>query len=262
MRSSTLLTGILLLALGGCATQRPQAVNAPRHPVMEAVHAKEPIQLDGKLDEAVWKRARAYPLQLAETGSKLDLLHNPHLAAGNPEPLEGGTVRLAWDEKYLYVGVQFEDSDVVAEATQDQVHQYQMGDTAELFLKPMNQTWLWEMYATPAGHKTAFFFPGAGQAFLPSDMNYHTRLKVAGHVEGSLNQWRDRDEGWSAEYAVPLDELKEVGQALTPDTPWLILVSRYNYSRYLLHRELSSAPRQPYPAFKLTDYYAELKLVR
>ncbi len=257
-----LLTGLLLLAMTGCATSRPGAPNSPQHPVMEAAHAKDPIKLDGKLDEAVWKRARPYPLQLAQSGSELDRLHSPRLAAGDPRPLEGGTVRLAWDDRYLYVGVQFTDSDVVAEANSDQHHQYNFGDTAELFLKPENQTWLWEMYATPAGHKTTFFYPGAGQAFLPSAANYHSRLKVAAHVNGSLNQWRDRDEGWSAEYAVPLEELKEVGQPLTPDTPWLILISRYNYSRYLPAKELSSTPRQPYPAYKLVDYYARLKLVK
>jgi hypothetical protein len=263
MRSfQTALAALRFLALAGCASQKPAAIGPGVHPIMKAAYTRDPITLDGKLDEDVWQRATAYPLQLPAGSSDLDKLYDPRVAAGESKPWDGGEVRLAWDDKYLYVAVKFEDSDVVAEGTEDQLHQYRMGDTAELFLKPADQTWMWEMYATPAGHKTAFFYPGPGRSFLPSVENYHSRLKVAAHVDGSLNQWHDRDNGWSAEFAVPLDELRDVGEPLAPGKPWLILVARYNYSRYLGHLELSSAPRLPWAAFMLYEYYGKLELVK
>jgi hypothetical protein len=260
MNYKALLALMCLLALSGCDRQPPAAAAPSSRPTMTALHARHPIVLDGRLNDPIWERAPSYPLQLARDYSRVKKLYDPRLITGQPGPFAPGRAQLAWDEKYLYVAVQFTDADVVAEGTKDQLHQYKLGDTAELFLKPADQTCIWEMYATPAGHKTAFFHPGAGRIFLPSAADCPIDLEVAAHVNGTLNQWHDRDKGWSAEFAVPRDQLTAAGAALEEGTPWLILVSRYNYSRYLLHSELSSAPRLPHASFTLCAYYAWLKL--
>ena len=227
-----ILIGVFLN--GGC--QSPKKLSEPAMPLrtLSAAHTPVPVVIDGKLDDPVWKRARVYPLYLAK-----DL-------AGNGKALqECGQVQLAWDDHFFYIGVKFYDSDIVAEGKKDQLHQYTMGDLCELFLKPADSTWYWELYATPAGKKTSFFFPGRGRLGLPSMEDYTCGLKVAAQVCGTLNHWQDRDSYWTAEMAMPVKDLTALGNKFGPGNDWRILVARYNYSRYLTTQgtELSMTPQ-------------------
>ena len=67
----------------------------------EIVHAKEPPTIDGKLDEAVWR------------GAKQILVDRPHGRAGLVAGESPMIVRLAWDDRYLYVGYEVRDTDLV-----------------------------------------------------------------------------------------------------------------------------------------------------
>lgn len=219
-------------------------------PVMKAVFAAHPVKIDGILDDAVWKKAPAYPLQLDLAAQKAG--HTLH---------EDGEVRLAWDAKHLYVAARFTDSDIVAEGKEDQLHHYSMGDLLEVFLKPEDETWYWELYATPAGKKTSFFFPGRGRLGLPSCFKYSCGLTVAAHCDGTLNRWEDRDREWTAEMAMPIEDLTSRGETFAPGARWRVLASRYNYSRYLPNKELSMAPALPQTNYHLTENYAILEIM-
>ena len=140
-------------------------------------------------------------------------------------------MRLAWDKEYFYLAIQFHDSDIVAEGKEDQLHHYQLGDVCELFLKPADRTWYWELYVTPTDRKTTFFFPSQGRFALPSCLeDFDMELRVAAQNKGSLNNWEDKDEYWTAEMAVPLKDLTARGDKFGPDADWRILVARYNYT--------------------------------
>jgi len=222
-------------------------------PVMVAKFTETPVKMDGVLDDDVWKTATPYPLHLGrDNEEKGETLH------------ETGEVRLAWDEEFLYVGVQYNDSDIVAEGKKDQEHHYLTGDLAEVFLKPEANTWYWELYVTPHGKKTHLWFPGSGRMGLKSSDDYVMELHVAAQCQGTLNDWKDRDTGWSGEMAIPVRELKGFGDAFGPDAAWTILVARYNYSRYLPLRgpELSMTPQLPVTSYHYHDGYAALRLER
>ena len=253
-------SGAALLALGlnACSTlvteNRAEAV---------ATYISHPIQLDGKLDDPAWYKTPAYPLVHADE----------QFSTFQPEirdffkngVVESGKVRLLWNDRYLYVGVEFNDTDIVAEGTTDQTHLYSSGDTAEVFLKPAEQTWYWELYATPGGKKTSYFYPGRGLLGLPSGFSATPALKgmiVTAHFKGTLNNSWDKDKKWTAVFAIPLTELGMVGKKLDMKTPWLILVGRYNYGRYLPWRENSAFPRQPKLNYHAHADYARLKLVK
>ncbi|MEI6168387.1 MAG: carbohydrate-binding family 9-like protein [bacterium] len=212
-----------------------------------AIEAKRPVRLDGMLGDPVWKDAQAYPLSLSL----------PRLKQGATVQ-ERGTVKAVWSRQHLYIGVDFQDSDVVAEGASDGLHHYSLGDTAEVFLWPEEYTWYWELYATPAGRQTSFFFPGGGRLGLPSHFCQNFRFKVKTHVEGVLNDWRIPDKGWSAELAVPVKALTALGEAWGPGSRWRILVSRYNYSRCLTRKELTMYPALPVDDFHARDHYAQL----
>ena len=173
---------------------------------------------------------------------------------------EGGTLRLAWDAEHLYAAFEFEDADVVQEDDRDDRPHYETGDVAELFVKPADASWYWEFYATPQGRRTVHFYPGRGRRGLPGNLTPGTAARVAAEVDGTLNQWRDRDRGWTAELAVPRAMLTEGGVELAPGTPWRVLAGRYNFGRELPAPELSVRPRLEPIDFHRLHEWADLLL--
>jgi len=239
--SIALLTGCACL----CQKAKPQAV-------MTARYTAVPVTVDGDLNDPAWKDAQVYPLSFS-VAEKATL---------GTEVTEAGEARICWDDKYFYLGVKFFDSDIVAEGKDDQLHHYQMGDVAELFLKPAGKTWYWEMYVTPAGRRTTLWFPGRGRLGLKSCEDNPGNLRVAALCHGTLNNWEDKDSFWTGEMAVPVEELRKGGEPFGAGARWTIMVSRYNYSRYLSNKELSMAPRLSQTNYHLLEDYAILNLVK
>lgn len=213
----------LPVALGAFGLFTTLALASPPPVALTAIHSDHPIVLDESFDDPIWQKAPSFPLQVITRKGASSL------------PLqEGGTVKLAWDEHYLYVAASLIDSDVVVEQDADNVHHYNTGDVLELFLKPPGKRWYWEFYGTPNSRQTTFFFPSRGRTPLPSCLAVIPQIKVAARVKGTMNNWRDFDEGWSIVMAIPVDRLTALGDLFTPDSPpWKILVARYNYSAYL-----------------------------
>lgn len=223
---------------------------------MKAKYAKD-LKMDGKLGDPAWASAPGYQFELAQNAyaRESDTMRKTLGDALR----ERGVVKLAWDENYLYVGVTMDDSDVIAEGKEDQAHLYSMGDVVEVFLKPAHETYYWEIYGAPNNKKTCFFYPGRGRLFVPSSADPSTDgLVVTAAVDGTLNDWRDRDKGWSVEIAIPVKTLTAYGAPFDNSANWTILVARYNYSRYLPMKECSCAPRLSAPNNHLYEDYARL----
>ena len=228
---------------------------------VQSVYTPVPLQLDGNLAEPAWQSAPVYSLQLGkEVYNKLPVVMK---ATVGKELREAGECRLLWDDNYLYVGAQFTDSDVYAYGEEDQQHHYLLGDVLEVFIKPENETYYWELYGTPSEKITTFFIPGRGALFSELLTKEPIVIKVASQVQGSLNQWKDRDQSWSIEIAIPRAELEKYGAEFAPSKAWRIFLSRYNYSRYLPSKELSSFPQQrETPNFHLYEEYGKLELLK
>jgi len=212
--------------------------------VMVARYCSTPMVIDGKLDEPAWKDAEVYHFYYSKDKSG--------------EPKENGEIRLAWDDNYVYLGVTLEDSDIIATGDKDQLHHYKLGDLTELFLKPANSSHYWELYVTPAGHKTSFWFPVHGQ--ITED--YTCGLEVAATCDGTLNDSGDIDTSWTGEMAMPVKDLTSFGDAFGEGTDWLVFVGRYNYTGGLENPELSMSPALSKTNYHLTDEYAIFELVK
>jgi len=253
LANSSLFCGVFLLV--GCQSL---PMGAARHgPIpIEVARATAAVAVDGGLDEAVWAKAKPVPFQLAATPAGRRRIGK----------LEGkGSVRLLHDDKNLYVAFAFEDADLVDLSKEDDQELYLLSDVAEIFLKPLDDTWYWEFHVTPKGRISTYWWPGRGRLGLVGTQP-HVKpgfIRVATRAQGTVNNGNDRDQGWTAVVAIPFAKLERYGPPKDPHARWTILLSRYDYSRYRMKAtgpELSAASALSEPNFHLVDEYPKIQL--
>ncbi len=243
------------LLFAGCQNlPQGSAVDAP--PQIEVERATGPMVMDGRLDEADWAKAKAIPFQLAAS---------PAWRQRIGEVEARGSVRMLHDDRNLYFAFEFEDADVVDLSKEDDQELHTLSDVAEIFLKPADETWYWEFHVTPKGHVSTYWWPGRGRIGL-AETHPHVKprfIRVATRVRGTVNNWHDRDQGWTAEVAIPLAKLDRDGPPKDPHSRWTVLLARYDYSRYRMKAtgpELSSASPLSEPNYHLVDEYPRIHL--
>jgi hypothetical protein len=242
--------GLIAMGFAGCAAAEKVSPLSASLTTVTAPHvAADAVRLDGVLDEPLWRDAPSIAL----------VRPSDALAKSPSEPT---VARIIWTDAYVVVGIDCTDADVIAEADADQMYHYKFGDVIEVFLKPANQTWYWELYATPNEKRTRFFYPGRGYRGLPSTMSGPGDLVAKAKVDGTLNAWRDQDRGWTAEIAIPRADLESLGDAIAPGTPWRLLVGRYNYGQAIENVELTAWPKQPRTDFHGVDDYGLVHFTR
>ena len=255
-RSAAVL--LLTFFIHGCS-----CFQEPGRPVVIATYTPVPIALDGRLDDIAWHRTPSY--ELVHSAGQFELKPEKSLREFRKGVIEPGRVKVLWDEKYLYVGFDFSDQDILDQGKADQTLLYQQSDTAEVFLKPMNQTWYWEMFVTPNNHSTSIFFPGRGWNELAAIVSKEPAVKGMRHAafsKGTVNNPWDQDKRWTAEIAIPRAEINMKGEKLDPEVPWLIFFARCNFGRYLPWKENSAYPSLEKCDHHVHEDYARLKMVK
>lgn len=171
-------------------------------------------------------------------------------------PKEGGQVRVSWDATGLYVSAELEDSCIVALNREDEQLHFNYGDVFELFVKPRDAAYYWEMYATPCGNKSTLFFPPErGGLSLNELLHGHDFRGLEVSVE-------ETSIGWNAHLFVPVEQLTALGADWADGTEWTLFCGRYNYNTEdLAHPELSMAPSLSRQNHHLVDEYASLAWV-
>jgi hypothetical protein len=152
--------------------------------------ATGPILIDGVLAESAWNRAeRAGPFVRSLDG----------------KPCEVQTVaRLLWDDDNLYVAFQAEDPDISTPFTRDDEPLY-TSNVVEIFLNPSGDLTRYdEIELAPSNALFDASFTGRRQGM---DLSWSSRAKHAVHLDGTLNDSRDVDRGWTAELAIPFASL-------------------------------------------------------
>ena len=162
-------------------------------PVYKVAKAKEPIVVDGKMDEASWKNAEVQPLS---NFFRLD----------KPVDKQNSKFRMMWDDANIYLYYECEDTSLTARETVFDGRTY-IDDCAEFFVVPapdsvymhfgfeINITEvrydyivLWKYY-----NNRTFFISG-----------YNPEYKVKAIYNGTLNNDKDKDKGWTMEFAIPM----------------------------------------------------------
>src|SRR5437868_6811003 len=160
--------------------------------------AATPPTIDGKLDDPAWAAA-------AWTDPFVDIE-----ADKKPKPRYRTRAKMLWDDEALYIAAELEEPHVWATLTKHdsvifhdpdfEVFLDPDGDNhlyGELELNALNTTW--DLLLTKP-------YRDGGHAINAWEI---TGLRTAVHVDGTLNDARDKDKGWSVEIAWPWKGVKE-----------------------------------------------------
>ena len=216
-------------------------------PRYEVKRAAAPIVVDGKLDDKAWESASpAVNLQFLwenQTGAK-----------------QKTSVRMLWDDNYLYVGYDLEDNDITAQFQERDDPTYR-DDAAEIFINPLpSQTGLYfglEMNAR-----------GVLYDYLMYDSRYAMKrfnmqgVKLATFLRGTLNARGDKDEGWSVEVAIPWANFEEFARRPTPGTVWKANLNRWDGVEPNRRMSIWSDPLQSGPRPHVPARFGELAFVQ
>jgi hypothetical protein len=195
---------------------------------------REPITVDGRLDEKAWQKAAwSEPFGMIATGEGVELQTR---------------IALLWDERCLYAAYRVEDPDVRGTMTGFHDHVYINDEDVEIFVEgdgfyyelgvnPINTVyeikWTWvqpliehreyalleQLFCTP---NYLYFLAREGERMgRHGDLDWQLPgLEHAVHVDGTLNRPEVRDEGWTVEFALPWEGLRPLlGGRQVPPKP-------------------------------------------
>jgi len=251
------LPGLLLaiLLLGACGAEEgrpvaapdagPPAPALPRIPwdpvTVVAARAVPAPTIDGRLDEAVWQGAPPSPPFVDIRGGDA------------PPPRFETRVRLLWDDEALYVGAEMEEPHLQSSLTERDAHIWQEDNDFEVFLDPDHDTHDYvELEVNAFGTEWDLLldkpYRDGGRARDDFDL---VGLETAVHLDGTVNDPRDVDQGWSVELRIPHSALAEVAGVRVPPRPgdvWRVNFSRVEWPfRVEGDRYVKSAPLPPDP---------------
>jgi Carbohydrate family 9 binding domain-like len=219
-------------------------------PHYTAYRLKEPIKVDGVLDERGWRSA-------PRSSRFVDLI-------SGQATLYDTRAALLWDDNQLYVGYWVEEPNVAATLTERDSPIYKNNDV-ELFIAGKDSYYEFEINAFNTIYEVFFIweesYDQGGYAGVPEfsrsnpkvrpfngvGFKTHPRgrrlgswawdfpgLQTAVHVNGTLNQSGDTDSGWTVELAFPWPGMKWLaradGRSLPPKNGdiWRMDFSRFN----------------------------------
>jgi glucose/arabinose dehydrogenase/mono/diheme cytochrome c family protein len=197
---------------------------------LECRWASTPPKIDGRLNDPAWKDAQV-----------IENFTSAWLPEGQRKPPTATKARLLWDREYLYFSAEMEDWDVFANVT-EQDGPIWTCDVFELFFKPaVDKPGYYEFEVNAANGKLDMFLPSRGSGGYnrhAKERDFH--LESAVNVNGTLNNWADRDKGWTVEGRIPWRDFLPTGGRPAPGEIWMHSLCRYDYSAGLENQSLST----------------------
>ncbi len=178
----------------------------------ECIRAAAPLKIDGKLDDAAWKKAPWTPLFVDIEGS------------AKPKPRFKTRAKMTWDSEYFYIAAELEEPHLWATYTKHDSVIFHEPDF-EVFLDPDGDTlhyFEFEMNVLNTGWDLYLDKPGWE---IPG-------LKTAVHAKGTINDPKDTDKGWTLEIAFPWSAFNRGPRAAVAPKPgetWRVNFSRVEW---------------------------------
>ncbi len=213
--------------------------------------ASSPPVIDGKLDEAVWQQAKP-----------VESFQSAWLPEGERKPPTHTKALLLWDYDYLYFAAEMEDTDVFANVTEQDGPIWKC-DVFELFFKPAkDKPGYYEFEVNAANAKLDMYLPSRGAGGyerFARERSFH--IESAVKVHGTLNNWSDKDKGWTVEARIPWRDFLPTGGRPAPGEVWQHALCRYDYSAGLPIACLCSNAPLSEPSFHRYEDYVPLKFI-
>ncbi len=217
----------------------------------ECPRATGPIKIDGNADEPAWAKA---------------VVIESFVAFWANRPAKTKTkARLLWDDEHIYFHAEMEDADLYSDVREANGHIWE-NDVFELFFKPSETSLAYyEFQINPLNAQFHTFLPsrGAGglRRALSSTEDGKFNMKTAVMLQGSLNNWRDTDKGWSVEGRIPWKDFQRTGGGPKVGAVWRFALCRYDYSKNFESPDLSSCAPLTAQSYHRYEDYARLKFV-
>ena len=240
-----MLAFLFMLLLGqGAGLADELKVSEPKGPFDPRFYvcykAQKPITLDGKLDDGSWKKAEW-------TESFVDIE-----GLNKPRPRFRTRVKMLWDDRYFYIAADLEEPAVWATHTERDSVVYEDNDF-EIFIDPDGDTHKYcelEINALNTVWDLLLLKPYRDDSESAVSAWDIDGLITAVSVNGTLNNPKDKDKGWTIEAAFPWAVLREIvpkkKERPDPGDQWKVNFSRVEYSvttaegRYVKARDPAS----------------------
>jgi hypothetical protein len=217
------------------ATQEPPLHHLPRGYV--AYRATAPLVIDGRLDEAVWQPA-------PWTDTFIDIEGD-----AKPRPRLATRARMLWDDTYFYIGADLVEPHLWATLTEHDSVIFHDNDF-EVFIDPNGDNHeYYELEINALGTTWDLLLPKPykddGKALNGWEI---AGLKSAVHLDGTLNDPRDTDRGWSVELALPWKALGELARRPSPPRDgdqWRVNFSRVQWELDVAGGRYQKRPKVP-----------------
>ena len=227
------------LAVACTATSLGAQAPAIPHDLVAARVMTAPV-IDGRLGDPAWQQARWSEPFVDIEGPR------------RPDPPVETRVAIAWDDEALYLAASLEEPDLWGTLTSRDAVIYHDNDF-EWFIDPDGDAARYfELEINALGTVWDLFLDRPYRAGGRADNGWDIAgLRSAVHLEGTLNDPRDRDRGWFVEMAIPWAAFADGGRTVIPpragDT-WRINFSRVQWEldviegRYRKRRAASGKP--------------------
>lgn len=214
------LTAFRMLVIAQPAIHLNRLTTIPFSYTCRTVPVNTSIQIDGNITEEEWQTAAwTQPFQDIE---------GPEL----PTPDFETRVRMLWDNQFLYIAAELEETHIWATLKNHDDIIYRDNDF-EVFISgdPTDQEY-YEVEVNPFGTIFDLLLPkpyrDGGRANIPWNV---PNLTCAVQLNGTINKPDDTDRGWTVEMRLPFAELSKShsGRSPMPGSVWRINFSRVEY---------------------------------
>jgi hypothetical protein len=197
--------------------------------------AVEPLTIDGKLDDRAWQAA---PWTEAFVDIEGDL---------KPLPRFQTRAKMLWNDEYFYIGAYLEEPHVWGTLTKHDAVIFQDNDF-EIFIDPDGDNHeYYEIEINALGTEWDLFLKKPYRDGGSASNEWEIQgLRTATHVEGTLNDPKDKDQYWSVEFAIPWKALAEHAHCPAPPRDgeqWRINFSRVEWLHELVAGKYGKVPK-------------------
>jgi hypothetical protein len=170
-------------------------------------------------------------------------------------------VRAGWRDETLFVFGELTDADIFTNATDHNQRFWELGDTFEVFLRPVEQAAYVELHVAPNNLRLQLRFPDAGWlASMPKDEAFAKALIPKSTFQSYV--WLHPDAGqWCVLAEVPAAAVCARAQPLG-GTEWRFSFSRYDYTRGREAPVISSTSPHAAPSFHRQEEWGTLRFRR